>query len=181
MQDKGRGWAVGSDSGTLWLVWPQHLPFFLHSSSYLFFCFSFHSSCLCPSAHVKHPAPLWCGPPRELDLCSSFSTFLHPQGVLLHRITDIPEDELHSLRFPQRPLDYGFAWLFHTREMRAGATWGAGWGEVPDPCLAFTSCISAWLWGLNTYNKQIFWALEIPRGCSRELDYTWSIQTLLKE
>ena len=121
-----RGWSGLSIS-------PLFFPPFLFAS---FFCFSFHSSCLCPSAHVKHPAPLLvCGPPRARSLLPPFLPSSIHKGCYSIALLDIPEDELHSLRFHRRPLDYGFVWLFHTREMRAGGNLGSRMGEVPDPCL----------------------------------------------
>ena len=112
------------------------LSSFLHSSSHLSFASPFTAHA-CAHLHTSDIRCrfLVCGPPRARSPPPPFLPSSVHKGCYSVALLDIPEDELHSLRFHRRPLDSGFVWLFHTREMRAGGNLGRRRGEVPDPCL----------------------------------------------
>ena len=128
MQDKGRGWAVGSDSWDSLAVLASASPLssFLHSSLHLSFAspFTSHACAHLHTSNIWHH--FWCVVLSKLDLCSlPFLPYSIHKGCYSIPLLNIPEDELHSLHFHRRPLDYGFVWLFHTREMRAGGNLGS--------------------------------------------------------
>lgn len=127
-------WLLGLLGRSDLSISPVFFPPFLFAS---FFCFSFHISCLCPSAHVKHLAPfLVCGPPRARSLLPSFSTFFHPQGVLLHPVTEHSRGWAALSEFPQ---EASWLWFCSAISYKGNEGWGQP-GEqeegVPDPCLS---------------------------------------------
>ena len=69
----------------------------------------------------------------------------------MHCCRTVQENILSSLSFHMWTLGYGFIWLFHAREVRAGGRTvaGGGWWRVRRRGFAFifasTSQILAWL------------------------------------
>ena len=139
MQNKGRGWVVGSDSrhSLAGLAPVSPLSSFFHASLHLSFASPFTSHA-CAHLHMSNICHyFWCVVLPELALCSLLflpSSFL-PQGVLLHPLLlNIPEDELHSA-FPQ---EASWQWFCLAISYKGNEAWGQP-GEqeegVPDPCL----------------------------------------------
>lgn len=132
MQDKGRGWAVGSDSWdpVAGLASASPLSSFLHSSSHLSFVspFTAHACAHLHTSNIRHH--FWCVVLPELDLCSLLF-YLPPstRGATPSHYWTFRRMSCTLCVSTGGLLTMVLFGYFIQGKWGLGATWGAGWGR----------------------------------------------------